>query len=336
MSRIGKQPVPIPDKVKVDHPGSYDPGGGPEGQGQQVLRRRRPLSVNDRKQIIVTPVDETRFARAMYGTARSVINGMVKGVTAGFSKDLEIQGVGFKAILKGRQLDLVLGYSHPILFDIPEGITVTVTDNTKLKVEGRRQAAGRRRHRLDPRLLSAGTLQGEGRAHRRRARPPQGRQDRGVSRAPRHPNRNPQTAHFPVNTIKKAQLLQKRRWRIRQKRRRHRRPPAPQRQVLGQAHLRPGDRRRPRRDRRLPLEPRSRTPQTEAEGQPRRREGARRRLCRQGEDRRPHPGRFRPQRPALPRKGEDFRRRRPGRRSCILIHAHANAFPQFQHVRRIQ
>jgi large subunit ribosomal protein L6 len=61
---------------------------------------------------------------------------MVKGVIAGFSKDLEIQGVGFKAALKGKQLDLTLGYSHPILFDIPEGIKVTVTDNTKLKVEG--------------------------------------------------------------------------------------------------------------------------------------------------------------------------------------------------------
>jgi len=72
----------------------------------------------------------------MYGTARSIINGMVKGVTAGYAKDLEIQGVGFKAILKGRQLDLVLGHSHPVLFDIPEGITITVADNTKIHVEG--------------------------------------------------------------------------------------------------------------------------------------------------------------------------------------------------------
>jgi large subunit ribosomal protein L6 len=136
MSRIGKQPVPIPDKVKVvieDHAIQVE---GPKGKVRKTFADAVRLSVNDRKQIIVTPVDETRFARAMYGTARSVINGMVKGVTSGFSKDLEIQGVGFKAIVKGRQLDLVLGYSHPILFDIPEGITVTVTDNTKLKVEG--------------------------------------------------------------------------------------------------------------------------------------------------------------------------------------------------------
>jgi len=88
------------------------------------------------KHITVTPVEQTRFAGAMFGTARSVIAGMVKGVTEGYVKDLEIQGVGFKANLKGKQLDLALGYSHPILFDIPEGIKITVTDQTKLKIEG--------------------------------------------------------------------------------------------------------------------------------------------------------------------------------------------------------
>jgi large subunit ribosomal protein L6 len=72
----------------------------------------------------------------MYGTARSIIASMVKGVTAGFSKDLEIQGVGFKANLKGKQLDLALGYSHPILLDVPDGIKITVTEGTRLKVEG--------------------------------------------------------------------------------------------------------------------------------------------------------------------------------------------------------
>jgi large subunit ribosomal protein L6 len=72
----------------------------------------------------------------MYGTARSVVAGMVKGVTEGYTKDLEIQGVGFKANLKGKQLDLALGYSHPIVMDIPDGIKITVTDQTKVKVEG--------------------------------------------------------------------------------------------------------------------------------------------------------------------------------------------------------
>jgi large subunit ribosomal protein L6 len=72
----------------------------------------------------------------MYGTARSIVAGMVKGVTDGYTKDLEIQGVGFKANLKGKQLDLALGYSHPILMDIPDGVKITVTDQTKVKVEG--------------------------------------------------------------------------------------------------------------------------------------------------------------------------------------------------------
>ena len=136
MSRIGKQPVPIPDKVKVDVQDHSILVEGPKGKVSKTFADVVKLSVNDKHQIIVTPLGESRFAKAMYGTARSVINGMVKGVTAGFSKDLEIQGVGFKATLKGKQLDLTLGFSHPILFDIPEGIKVTVTDNTKLKVEG--------------------------------------------------------------------------------------------------------------------------------------------------------------------------------------------------------
>jgi large subunit ribosomal protein L6 len=93
------------------------------------------ITVADSK-VTVKPTEETRFSRAMYGTARSVIAGMVKGASEGFVKDLEIQGVGFKAALKGKQLDLALGYSHPILFDIPEGIKITVTEGTKLKVEG--------------------------------------------------------------------------------------------------------------------------------------------------------------------------------------------------------
>jgi len=136
MSRIGKQPVPIPDKVKVDVQDHAIHVEGPKGKVSKTFAHVVKLSVNDKKQIIVTPLEQTRFASAMYGTARSIINGMVKGVTAGYSKDLEIQGVGFKAILKGKQLDLVLGYSHEILFDIPEGIKITVADNTKIKVEG--------------------------------------------------------------------------------------------------------------------------------------------------------------------------------------------------------
>ncbi len=135
MSRIGKVPVPIPDKVKVDIKGMTVSVEGPKGKVSKTFANVVTLTMADKK-VTVAPVDDSRFSRAMYGTARSVIAGMIKGASEGFVKDLEIQGVGFKANLKGKVLDLALGYSHAILFDIPEGIKITVTDQTKVKVEG--------------------------------------------------------------------------------------------------------------------------------------------------------------------------------------------------------
>jgi large subunit ribosomal protein L6 len=135
MSRIGKQPVSIPDKVKVTVSGEKVLVEGPKGKVEKTFASAVKVTVADQK-VTFAPTDESRFAKAMYGTARSVVAGMVKGVTEGYSKELEIQGVGFKANLKGSQLDLALGYSHPIVMDIPAGIKVTVTDQTKLKVEG--------------------------------------------------------------------------------------------------------------------------------------------------------------------------------------------------------
>jgi large subunit ribosomal protein L6 len=135
MSRIGKQPVPIPDKVKVDIKDTTVRVEGPRGKVNKTFAPVVTITVTD-KNVVVAPIGDTRFANAMYGTARSIIAGMVKGVTVGFSKELEIQGVGFKANLKGKQLDLALGYSHPILMEIPEGIKITVTEGTRLKVEG--------------------------------------------------------------------------------------------------------------------------------------------------------------------------------------------------------
>jgi len=135
MSRIGKQPVQILDKVKVDIKGTTVSVEGPKGKVSKTFAPVVKIEKKDNT-IVVSPSEETRFSKAMYGTARSVIAGMVKGAAIGYVKELEIQGVGFKAALKGKQLDLALGYSHAILHDIPEGIKVTVTDGTKLKVEG--------------------------------------------------------------------------------------------------------------------------------------------------------------------------------------------------------
>ena len=135
MSRIGKQPVAIPDKVKVDIKNTTVLVEGPKGKVQKTFAPVVKIEIADKK-VNVAPTEDSRFAKAMYGTVRSVIAGMVKGVTVGYSKDLEIQGVGFKANLKGKQLDLALGYSHPIVMDIPDGIKITVVEGTKVKVEG--------------------------------------------------------------------------------------------------------------------------------------------------------------------------------------------------------
>ena len=136
MSRIGKQPVPIPDKVKVDVKGHTVSVEGPKGKVSKTFAPVVSITVANKIVTVAPTEDDSRFAKAMYGTVRSIIAGMVKGVSEGYSKELEIQGVGFKANLKGKVLDLALGYSHPILMDIPDGIKVTVTDQTKVKVEG--------------------------------------------------------------------------------------------------------------------------------------------------------------------------------------------------------
>lgn len=136
MSRIGKQPVSIPDKVKVSVAGDTVNVEGPKGKVSKTFAPVVKVTVADQKVTVSPTKDESRFAKAMYGTVRSVIAGMVKGASEGYVKELEIQGVGFKANLKGSQLDLALGYSHPILMEIPAGIKVTVTDQTKLKIEG--------------------------------------------------------------------------------------------------------------------------------------------------------------------------------------------------------
>jgi len=135
MSRIGKLPVPVLDKVKVAIDGSTVSVEGPKGKLEKTFDRSINIELVD-NEVRVSPADKSRHARAMYGTVRSIINNMVVGVVEGYKKQLEIKGVGFRAALKGDILDLSLGYSHPIEMPIPEGVTVTVAENTKLTVEG--------------------------------------------------------------------------------------------------------------------------------------------------------------------------------------------------------
>jgi large subunit ribosomal protein L6 len=135
MSRVGKLPVPIPDKVKVDIKDVTVTVEGPKGKLTKTFNPNVKIENGD-EGIQVSPANPSRQARAMYGTTRAIIANMVTGVTEGYSKNLEIVGVGFRAALKGDILDLALGYSHPINYKVPAGITVTVNENTKLKVEG--------------------------------------------------------------------------------------------------------------------------------------------------------------------------------------------------------
>ena len=134
MSRIGNKPVAIPSGVKVSVA-----DGSVTVEGKAKLSIAIPpavsVAVEDDK-VVVSRNDETRRSNAMQGLARSLINNMVIGVTEGFSKSLQIIGVGYRAQVAGQKLTLNLGYSHPIVYDVPKGISVTLGDNNTLKVDG--------------------------------------------------------------------------------------------------------------------------------------------------------------------------------------------------------
>ena len=135
MSRIGKQPIAIPPKVKVDVKGQKVFIEGPKGKLDLELPRRTSLKVDGDKIVLSRDGDDAQ-AKAFHGLGRALVNNMVKGVSEGFVKKLEIQGVGFKAAVQGNQVNLSLGYSHPLSYPIPDQIKVTVEENTKLTIEG--------------------------------------------------------------------------------------------------------------------------------------------------------------------------------------------------------
>lgn len=136
MSRIGKKPVSLPDKVTLSVSGDrVVTAKGPKGELTFPLPAGIELSEQDGSWLVERSGDSPR-QRALHGTVRAVVNNLVTGVSAGFTKDLEIVGVGFRAAVKGKDLDLSVGYSHPVLEPIPDGITVTVNENTKIKIEG--------------------------------------------------------------------------------------------------------------------------------------------------------------------------------------------------------
>jgi large subunit ribosomal protein L6 len=135
MSRIGKQPIAIPPKVKVEVKGQKVFVEGPKGKLDWELPRRTSLKVENGKVVVSREGDDAR-AKALHGLSRALVNNMVRGVSEGFVKKLEIQGVGFKAAVTGNTVTMSLGYSHAIVYPIPAQIKVTVEENTKVTIEG--------------------------------------------------------------------------------------------------------------------------------------------------------------------------------------------------------
>ncbi len=135
MSRIGKHPVPIPDGVTVDISGRQVTAKGKLGELHVTLMEEVEVK-RDGDQIVVRPRDDSDRAQQMWGTARSVVNNLVTGVAEGFTRSLEISGVGYRAQLQGKDLVLQLGFSHEVRYPVPEGITVQCPDQTHIAVSG--------------------------------------------------------------------------------------------------------------------------------------------------------------------------------------------------------
>ncbi|MBO4227862.1 MULTISPECIES: 50S ribosomal protein L6 [Bradyrhizobium] len=165
MSRIGKRPVAIPSGVTATVDGQTVKVKGPKGQLQFVVHDDVEVKFEN-GQVKVAPRVKTNRAQAMYGTARAQVANLVEGVTKGFEKKLEITGVGYRAAMQGKNLQLALGYSHDVVYPIPEGISIAVPKPTEITVSG-----------IDPQRV--GQVAAEIRAYR----PPEPYKGKGVKYA---------------------------------------------------------------------------------------------------------------------------------------------------------
>ncbi len=129
MSRIGKRPITVPDKVNIKIDGKNINVKGPNGVLEYTMNEEIGLT-QEGTELKVVVEKETKNSNALWGLTRTLVANMVTGVTEGFKKDLEFNGVGYKAAVKGKQLVLNLGYSHPIEYDLPEGVEAKVQKNT--------------------------------------------------------------------------------------------------------------------------------------------------------------------------------------------------------------
>jgi large subunit ribosomal protein L6 len=168
MSRIGRKPIDVPDGVTVDvKPGEVNVKG-PKGELNQHIVREMKVSLDDGVVTVERPTDRGEH-RALHGLTRSLIANMVEGVTDGYERRLQIQGVGYRAQLKGKALELAVGYSHPVTIQAPDGIEFEVPQPTEVVVRG-----------IDKQLV------GEMAARIRKARPPEPYKGKGIRYADEH------------------------------------------------------------------------------------------------------------------------------------------------------
>ena len=135
MSRIGKQPIAVNDSVKVSIENRTVKTIGSKGVLEHEIPESMEVVIDD-KQLFVKDKENSRNSKALHGLTRSLLANMVTGVAKGFQKDLEIQGVGYRAQASGKKLTINIGYSHPIEYVIPDDVSITVVDNTKISVSG--------------------------------------------------------------------------------------------------------------------------------------------------------------------------------------------------------
>ncbi len=168
MSRVGKKPIPIPDKTKVTYKDRVITVQAEKGVLTRTIHPAVDLKIEENV-INVIPVKDDRTGRALQGLTRSLVANMVTGVTEGFQRVLEINGIGYRAILSGKRIELSLGYSHPINFDLPEGVAADVDKRNTITLSG-----------IDKELL------GHTAAAIRRLRPPERYKGKGVKYAEEH------------------------------------------------------------------------------------------------------------------------------------------------------
>jgi len=135
MSRIGKRPIPVPDKVTATIDGQHVAVKGPKGELSTTLVEDVLVKLED-DQIEVQPRNESKRARSMWGMSRTIVNNLVTGVTEGFTRKLEINGVGYRAQMTGNSIQLQLGLSHDVIRDIPQGLEVKCPKPTEIEISG--------------------------------------------------------------------------------------------------------------------------------------------------------------------------------------------------------